>query len=173
MVAGAAAVRQLLSDKSGESAFTQAVALLKAAGAADKAGRGCEGTLMYLAAADKQRDVDADPKETKKKKAGLGKKMPAVDQRVAGVLKDSRALFSELDEDDSGTIDEAEFEKLMGKMMLGVEPGQFAAIDKDGSVRPPLLLTLVISLCSSAFFLSRALEGFSSDIRGRLRKGGD
>ena len=92
-----------------------------------------QGALLYLLAADSAAKVDANPKESKKKKAGLAKKLPAVDQRVASALKDSRSLFQELDADNSGTIDEKEFATLMASMMLAVEAGQFAAIDTDGS----------------------------------------
>ena len=59
-----------------------------------------------MAAADRTAKVDADPKESKKKKAGRAKKIPAVDVRGAKSLKDSKTLFSELDADNSGTIDE-------------------------------------------------------------------
>ena len=52
---------------------------------------------------------------------------------MASALKDSRTLFAELDGDNSGTIDEAEFGKLLAAMSLDVRPGQFAAIDKDSS----------------------------------------
>ena len=48
----------------------------QAAAAADKAGRQTEGALLYLAAADSITRVAADPKESKKKKQGLAKKMP-------------------------------------------------------------------------------------------------
>ena len=99
--------------------------------------------------------MDANPKESKKKKAGLAKKLPAVDQRVASALKDSRSLFQELDADNSGTIDETEFATLMEKMMLAVEAGQFAAIDTDGSVRPVVLLVFgqfLVSFCWSSSF---------------------
>ena len=48
----------------------------QAAAAADKAGRQTEGALLYLAAADSIARVAADPKESKKKKHGLAKKMP-------------------------------------------------------------------------------------------------
>ena len=48
----------------------------QAAAAADKAGRQTEGALLYLAAADSIARVAADPKESKKKKQGLAKKMP-------------------------------------------------------------------------------------------------
>ena len=52
---------------------------------------------------------------------------------MASALKDSRTLFAELDGDNSGTIDEAEFGKLLAAMSLDVQPGQFASIDKDSS----------------------------------------
>ena len=55
---------------------------------------------------------------------------------MASALKDSRTLFAELDGDNSGTIDEAEFGKLLAAMSLDVQPGQFASIDK---VRPNIL----------------------------------
>ena len=132
MKAGAEAVTKVLAG-SKKGNFTEAVALLKAAVASDKAGRKTEGLLMYMAAADRAAKVDADPKEAKKKKAGLAKKIPAVDDRVAKSLKDSKTLFSELDKDNSGTIDEGEFGQLMESLSLVAEPGQFAAIDTDGS----------------------------------------
>ena len=50
--AAAAAVRHVLADQGSESEFLKAVALLKSAAAADKAGRGTEAALMYMAAAD-------------------------------------------------------------------------------------------------------------------------
>ena len=131
--AAVSAVRLLLAEQAEEDHFRQAVALLKAAAAADRAGRQTEGALLYMSAADRIAKVGADPEAAAKKKQALAKKLPAVDKRVASALKDSRTLFSELDADNSGTIDEAEFGRLMAAMAQDVQPGQFASIDKDGS----------------------------------------
>ena len=87
---------------------------------------------------------------------------------------DCKALIAQVDDDNSGTIDEDEFEKLMGKMLLAVEPGQFAAIDKDGSVPPP-------STPYPGHFAARRPSlvpgSLERDLRltflVRLRKGGD
>ena len=85
--AAAAAVRHVLADQGSESDFLKAVALLKSAAAADKAGRGTEAALMYMAAADSVSKVQADPQEPEKKKLGLAKKMPAADKYLAAALQ--------------------------------------------------------------------------------------
>ena len=64
---------------------------------------------------------------------GLQKINRKIKRSFAGV---NRTLFAELDGDNSGTIDEAEFGKLLAAMALDVQPGQFASIDK---VRPNIL----------------------------------
>ena len=115
--------------------------------------------------------MDANPKESKKKKAGLAKKLPAVDQRVASALKNSRSLFQELDADHSGTIDETEFAALMEKMMLAVEAGQFAAIDTDGSVRPVVLSALQALICCCFLLISLAYSPHVLRVQGAIEYG--
>eukprot|EP01046_Picozoa_sp_COSAG06_P055846 COSAG06_NODE_10386_length_1689_cov_6.594969_2_plen_382_part_00 len=127
------AVKAVLAAKQGETDFKKSVALLKVAIASDKKGRKQESVLMYLAAASSAAAVAADAGSSSKQKDGLAKKLPAMDTRIATALKSSRALFDELDEDNSGTIDESEFGTLMSMMQMAVEEGQFGSIDKDGS----------------------------------------
>ena len=134
--AAVAQVQAVLESHASETAFKQAVALLKAAIEADKTvGRRQEAALMYLAAANAIAAVNADPGAAAKQKEALEKKLAAMDARIATALKDSRTLFAEIDEDNSGTIEPAEFAILMEKMQQEVQDGQFAAIDADGSGR--------------------------------------
>ena len=136
MSAAVAQVQAVLESHASETAFKQAVALLKAAIEADKTvGRRQEAALMYLAAANAIAAVNADPGAAAKQKEALEKKLAAMDARIATALKDSRTLFAEIDEDNSGTIEPAEFAILMEKMQQEVQDGQFAAIDADGSGR--------------------------------------
>ena len=121
-------------DKAKGDDFKKAVALLKDAGKAEKAGRTSEATLLYMAAADCGAKLNDDygKKGLEKKQAALAKKLPAADQRVAAELKDSRTLFDEHDADNLGTIDEEEFSSLMESMLVPRPWGPgFAAMDKE------------------------------------------
>lgn len=50
---------------------------------------------MYLAAANSVAAVNAGEKASGKQKAGLMKKLPAMDARIATALKDSKTLFDD------------------------------------------------------------------------------
>ena len=136
MSATVSQVRAVLESHASESAFKQSVALLKAAIEADKTtGMRQAAVLMYLAASNAIAAVRADPGAAVKQKEALEKKLPSIDSRIATAFKDSRTLFAEIDGDNSGTIEPAEFAILMEKMQQEVQDGQFAAIDADGSGR--------------------------------------
>ena len=131
--AAVTAVKSILDAQAEQTDFKQAVALLRSAIASDNTGSKQESALLYMAAADAMARVEAS-KAPAKQKDGLAKKLRAVDTRIATSLKTSRSLFDEIDEDNSGAIDEEEFEKLMGLMGMTIDTAEeFAAIDADGS----------------------------------------
>ena len=139
MAAAIAAVQTLVKEclANGDSHFKCAVHLLKAAiecdgkqTKADGNERPLEAVLLYIQAAVCFAEVT-----NQKQREAFAKKLPAVDQRVSMALKTEREIFEELDEDKTGTLDESEFEVLMGRLSLPLHGSQeiFNEIDIDGS----------------------------------------
>ena len=134
MLQTVAAVQAVINANAGQPAFKMTIALLKAAIVADKdPSSKSVAMLMYMRAAEFIAEVRNDPEAKAAVKAGLEKKLTQVDGRIAMGLKSTRELFSDLDEDGSGTLEEPEVELLMGKMGRTLDPGEFAQIDTDGS----------------------------------------
>lgn len=139
MAAAIVAVQTLVKEclANGDSQFKCAVSLLKAAikcdgkqSKADGKERPLEAVLMYIQAAVCFAEVT-----NQKQRDAFAKKLPAVDERVCMALKTEREIFEELDEDKTGTLDESEFEMLMGRLSQPVHGSQdiFNEIDIDGS----------------------------------------
>ncbi len=118
-----------------DSQFKCAVNLLKAAikcdkkqSNADAKNRPLSAVLMYLQAAVCFADVT-----NQKQRDAFAKKLPAIDDRICMALKTERELFEELDEDQSGTLEESEFVMLMGRLSLQGSRELFNQIDIDRS----------------------------------------